>query len=90
MRDGNDNPIVNKSFQLAIDIVEFCDLLYDNKKYVIGQQLLKLGTSIGANIREAQNAESKADFMYKMKITAKEADETQYWLLICKNVKSVR
>ena len=88
MRNDKENPIVDKSFQFAIDIVEFCDLLYENKKYVIGQQLLKSGTSIGANIREAQNAESKADFIHKMKIAAKEADETEYWLLICKNAKS--
>lgn len=88
MRDDRENPIVNKSFQFAVEIVEFCDLLYECKKYVIGQQLLKSGTSIGANIREAQNAESKADFMHKMKIAAKEADETEYWLLICKNATS--
>lgn len=50
--------------------------------------MLKSGTSIGANIREAQNAESKADFIHKMKIAAKETDETEYWLLICKNVES--
>lgn len=68
MRNDKENPIVDKSFQFAIEIVEFCDLLYENRKYVIGQQLLKSGTSIGANIREAQNAESKADFIHKMKI----------------------
>jgi four helix bundle protein len=79
MRNDKSNLIVEKSFQFAIDIVEFCDLLYENKKFVIGQQLLKSGTSIGANIREAQNAESKADFIHKMKISAKEADETEYW-----------
>jgi len=78
MRSDKGNPIVDKSFQFAIEIVEFCDLLYVNRKYVIGQQLLKSGTSIGANIREAQNAESKSDFIHKMKIAAKEADETEY------------
>lgn len=88
MRNDKENPIVDKSFQFAIEIVEFCDLLYENRKYVIGQQLLKSGTSIGANIREAQNAESKADFIHKMKIAAKEADETEYWLSICKNSSS--
>ena len=88
MRNDKENPIVDKSFQFAIEIVEFCDLLYENRKYVIGQQLLKSGTSIGANIREAQNAESKADFIHKMKIAAKEADETEYWLLICKSANS--
>lgn len=88
MRNDKENPIVDKSFLFAIEIVEFCDLLYVNKKYVIGQQLLKAGTSIGANIREAQNTESKVDFIHKMKIAAKEADETEYWLLICKHSNS--
>ena len=46
----------------------------------MARQLLKAGTSIGANIREAQNSESKADFIHKMKIAAREADETEYWL----------
>lgn len=88
MRNDKENPIVDKSFKFALGIVEFCDLLYENRKYVIGQQLLKSGTSIGANVREAQNAESKADFIHKIKIAAKEADETEYWLLICKYSKS--
>lgn len=52
---------------------------------MVGHQLLKSGTSIGANIREAQNAESKADFIHKMKIAAKEADETKYWLELTKH-----
>ena len=55
-----------------------------SKEYIIAKQILKSGTSIGANIREVQNAESKADFIHKFKIAAKEADETEYWLLICK------
>ena len=88
MRNDKQNPIVDKSFQFAVEIVEFCDLLYENKKYVIAQQLLKSGTSIGANIREAQNAESKADFIHKMKIAAKEADETGYWLMLCEMSKN--
>ncbi len=88
MRNDKENPIAEKSFQFAIKVVKFCDLLYENRKYVIAQQLLKSGTSIGANIREAQNAESKADFIHKMKIAAKEADETEYWLLICNNSNS--
>lgn len=56
-----------------------------NKKFVIARQLLKSGTSIGANIREAQSVESLMDFVHKMKIAAKEADETEYWLQLCKN-----
>ena len=50
----------------------------------MASQLFRNGTSIGANIREAQNAESKADFIHKFKIAAKEADETEYWLEICR------
>jgi len=83
-----DNVIVNKTFQFALEVVRFCELLEENKKYVVSRQMLKSGTSIGSNIREAQNAESKADFIHKVKIAAKEADETEYWLLICKHSQS--
>jgi len=62
--------------------------LETNRKFIIANQILKSGTSIGANIREAQNAESKADFIHKMKIAAKEADETEYWLLLCQFSKN--
>lgn len=58
-------------------------MLSEKKHYIIANQLLKCGTSIGANIREAQNAESKLDFIHKIKIAAKEAEETEYWLLVC-------
>ncbi len=84
MRNDRDNLIVDKTFRFAIMIVSFCELLEANKKYVVARQLLRSGTSIGANVREAQNAESKLDFIHKLKIAIKEADETQYWLLICK------
>lgn len=53
------------------------------EKFVVANQLLKSGTSIGANIFEAQSAESRADFIHKMKIADKEAKETEYWLLLC-------
>ena len=59
--------IVTKSLQFAVEIVKFSEKLEDAKKFVIARQVLKSGTSIGANIREAQNAESKADFINKMK-----------------------
>jgi len=88
MRNDKDNLIVKKSFEFAIEIVRFCELLEENKKFVIARQLLRAGTSIGANVREAQNAESKVDFIHKIKLAAKEADETEYWLLICKNTPS--
>ena len=53
------------------------------RKFVIAKQLLRCGTSIGANVHEAQNAESKADFIHKFKIAAKEIEETGYWLILC-------
>ena len=83
MRNDKPNLIVDLTLKFAVDIIEFCEILESKRKYVIGNQLLKSGTSIGANVREAQNAESKADFIHKLKIAAKEADETEYWLLLC-------
>lgn len=82
------NEILEISFEFALKIIEFSELLEANKKYVIARQLLKSGTSIGANIREAQSGESKADFIHKLKISHKEAEETEYWLLLCEKAKS--
>jgi four helix bundle protein len=88
MRNDRENIIVNLSFKFSLKVVNFCELLEENKKFVIARQLLKSGTSIGANIREAQNSESKNDFIHKFKIAAKEVDETAYWLEICKEIES--
>jgi four helix bundle protein len=88
MNSNKDNIILNKSFEFALKIIDFCELLEENKKFIVARQLLRSGTSIGANVREAQNAESKIDFVHKIKIAAKEADETEYWLLLCKESKS--
>lgn len=77
------NIIVEKSLDFGIGIVKFCELLDEKKKYVVSKQLLRSGTSIGANVFEAQHAENKADFVHKMKIASKEANETLYWLFIC-------
>jgi four helix bundle protein len=82
------NEILELSFEFAVDIIEFSELLEEKKKYVIARQLLKSGTSVGANVRESQNSESSADFVHKLKIAAKEADETEYWLLLCDHAKS--
>jgi four helix bundle protein len=84
MRNDKENVIVDKSFLFALKIVAYCELLEEKRKYIVSRQLLKAGTSVGANVRESQNAESKEDFIHKLKIAAKEADETEYWLLICK------
>ena len=88
MRDDKENLIVKLTFEFALDIIEFSELLEEKRKFVIARQLLKSGTSIGANVREAQNGESKNDFIHKLKIAAKEADETQYFLLLCKFSKT--
>lgn len=75
------NPLKDKSFQFALKIVKLFKFLTEQKKeYVMSKQLLRSGTSIGANVREAQNAQIKADFIHKFSIAQKECDETLYWL----------
>lgn len=83
MRNDKENVIVDKSVDFSLAIIKFTEVLEQDRKYVIAKQLLRSGTSIGANIFEAQNAESRADFIHKMKIAAKEASETLYWLVLC-------
>ncbi len=69
------------SLNFAIRIVKFCEYLQAEKKdFIISKQIIRSGTSIGANIRESRNAQSMADFSNKLSIALKEADETQYWL----------
>jgi four helix bundle protein len=84
---AKDNLILVLTLEFAIEVVNYCDQLAEKRKYVIAGQLLKSGTSIGANTREAQNGESKADFIHKFKIAAKEAEETEFWLLICQSAE---
>ena len=83
-----ENIILNKTFEFALKIISFSEELEQLKKFVIAKQILRSGTSIGANVREAQNAESKKDFIHKMKISAKEAEELEYWLELCKYSKN--
>ncbi len=78
------NPVLQMSFQFALDILDFVEQLEAKRKFVLSNQVLRSGTSIGANVREAQSCESKPDFIHKMKIASKEAEETEYWLLLCK------
>jgi four helix bundle protein len=85
MRDDKENVIIDLTFKFSLSIIDYCEKLESQRKYVLARQLLKSGTSIGANSREAQNAESKNDFIHKIKIAAKEADETEYWLELCKS-----
>ncbi len=78
----DNSPIRIKSFQFACNVVVYCDSLKKNKDFEMASQLLRSGTSIGANTREAQRGVSTKDFKYKFGIALKEADETMYWLEI--------
>ena len=93
MRDESEreNICASKSVDFAVRIVKFYKYLCDEKKeYVLSKQILRSGTSIGANIRESKNAQSKADFISKLNIALKEADETQYWLEIMEKSEIVK
>ena len=79
---------MKKTIDFSLAIIEYVEKLEQEKKYVIARQLLRSGTSIGANVHEAQNAESKLDFIHKFKLAAKETEETKYWLVLCKNSKN--
>lgn len=84
------NIVVDKSFDFAISVVNLYKVLKtDKKEYVMSKQLLRSGTSVGANVRESQNAESKADFVHKLAIAQKECDESIYWLELLKATEFV-
>ncbi len=78
-----ENIILKLTFEFAKEIVLFTELLEKDRKFTFASQILRSGTSIGANVKEAQNAEGKADFVHKIKIASKEADELEYWLFLC-------
>ncbi|HKJ80902.1 MAG TPA: four helix bundle protein [Ignavibacteriaceae bacterium] len=75
-----ENIILDKSFAFALDTIGLYKKLVGQKEFIISKQLLKCGTSIGANVNESIAAQSKKDFISKMSIAAKEARETKYWL----------
>ena len=80
-RGRKNSVLCEKSLSFAVRIVKFYKYLCEEKKeYVLSKQILRSGTSIGANLRESRNAQSNADFFSKLNIALKEADETQYWL----------
>ena len=77
----SDNVVRTKSFEFALRIVKLYRYLKEEKKeYVLSKQVLRSGTAIGALVRESQQAESKADFIHKLAIALKEANETEYWI----------
>ncbi len=81
------NAVVDKSFYFACKVVLYAEELKSKRYYEIANQLLKSGTSIGANVRESQRGVSTKDFKYKLGIALKEADETSYWLDIIEETK---
>lgn len=86
--EQKENAVLNLTIDFSVRAIVFVEQLEAKRKFVVANQLLKSATSIGANVHEAQNAESKADFIHKLKIAHKEADETMYWLRICEHSES--
>lgn len=89
MNYDKENIVLNKSFDFALKIIELYKILKEHKEFVISKQLLRCGTSIGANIEEANAAQTKKDFATKMSIASKEARETRYWLRLLQQSKLV-
>jgi len=85
MNEGKENVIVEKSYAFALTIVQLYKQLVEKKEYVLSKQILRSGTSIGANINEAISGESKRDFIHKLGIVVKEARESNYWLKLLKD-----
>src|SRR6056297_433714 len=80
----NKGPVYNKSFNFALNIIELYKKLIEQNEFVVSKQLLRSGTSIGANVVEASAGFSRKDFLYKMSIASKEARESAYWLELLK------
>lgn len=74
------NPLLERSFNFAVQAVRISRLMNDRKEYVLSKQFLKSGTNVGANIEEAMAASSKRDFAYRMSVACREARESRYWL----------
>ena len=84
-----DNVVLNKSFDFALEIIDLYKILKGKNEFVISKQLLRSGTSIGANIEEATAAQTKKDFTTKMALASKEARETRYWLRLLNKSKLI-
>jgi four helix bundle protein len=81
------NVVVEKSYAFALEIMRVAKLIREQREYDLASQLWRAGTSIGANVEEAQAAQSRADFRSKMSIAAKEARESHYWLRLTRDGK---
>ena len=80
-----ENLIRDKSYKFALEVISLYSMLKEQKEFIISKQLLRSGTSIGANVEEALAAQSKKDFISKMSIASKEARETNYWLRLLRD-----
>lgn len=80
MRNRENSIVLKKSFDFGVKIVQLHEQLSEEKHFVLGKQLLRSGTSVGANINEALSAYSKKDFVHKLTISLKEAYESEYWI----------
>ena len=80
MNEEKENIIVQMSYALALEIIKLYKELIGKKEFVLSKQILRSGTSIGANVHEALSSESKKDFVHKLGISLKETRETSYWL----------
>jgi four helix bundle protein len=86
MMAKKENIVMNKSYAFALRIIKlYKHLITEQKEYVLSKQVLRSGTAIGALVKEAEHAQSKADFINKMNIALKEANETEYWLMLLKD-----
>lgn len=83
-----ENIILIKSVDFAVRIKKYNEVLYAKKEIAIANQLSRCGMAIGANVSEAQHAESRSDFIHKMKVASKEANEAFYWLSICEKMNN--
>ena len=86
MKDKRENIVASKSYGFALRIIKLYKyLVSEQKEYVLSKQILRSGTAVGALVKEAEHAQSKADFINKMNIALKEANETEYWLMLLKD-----
>jgi len=81
-----ENTVASKSYKFALRIISLYKFLsFERKEFVLSKQVLRSGTAIGALVKEAEHAQSKADFLNKMNVALKEANETEYWLMLLKD-----
>ncbi|MEO5674900.1 MAG: four helix bundle protein [Chitinophagales bacterium] len=82
------NLIIELTFEFALAAMEFADLLQEKRRNIMADQFLRASLSVASNVKEAQNAESKADFIHKIKVSEKEADEVELDLMLCEKAKN--